>query len=193
MFLLVGLGNPGRQYEQTRHNAGFIALDHMIEQYGLSSMPGKFQAQLWKGTIGEHVVLAIKPQTFMNKSGESVGAAARFYKIPPERVIVFYDDLDLVPGKMRIKCGGGHGGHNGLKDIDRVFGKDYWRVRLGIGHPGDKDRVTGYVLGRLSDAEKSIMDALAQAVARHVPLMLDDQSEKMMTAVAREMQAQEKA
>lgn len=187
--LLVGLGNPGREYASTRHNAGFMALDAIVERYGLSEAGARFHAQCWRGKIDDHGVLAIAPQTFMNRSGVAVGEAAQFYKIPPQRVIVLHDELDLEPGRLRIKCGGGHGGHNGLRDIDRVLGRDYWRVRLGIGHPGDKDRVTGYVLGSLGTAERDTLDNLIDALAVEMPTLLNGHPEKVMSAVAEKVAA----
>lgn len=189
MWLLAGLGNPGKKYAGTRHNAGFDALDALIDRYGLQSSGSKFHAQVWKGSIDGHSVLAVKPQTYMNRSGVSVSEAASFYKIPPEQVIVLYDELDLIPGKMRVKQGGGHGGHNGLKDIDRVLGKAYWRVRLGIGHPGYRDQVTGYVLGQYNTQQRELMEMLCESVTRHFPHLLDGAPEKLMSEVARDMPA----
>ncbi len=188
-YLLVGLGNPGAKYENTRHNAGFMALDACVRDYNLLLQGTKFHADYFKGTIDDKPVIAIKPHTFMNKSGVAVSEAARFFKIPPERIIVFYDDLDLVIGKCRIKKSGGHGGHNGLKDIDHMVGKDYWRVRMGIDRPAHKGQVTSYVLSPFDKDQQPIIDDLSDAIARHVPLMLHQDAEKAMTAIALDMKA----
>lgn len=135
MILLVGLGNPGAEYQFTRHNIGFLSLDTLQEDNHFSPWKEKFKGLVSEGTIGNQKILLLKPQTYMNLSGQSVSLAMQFYKITPENVIVIHDDLDLDPGKVRMKQGGGHGGHNGLRDIDKRIGKNYWRIRLGIGHP----------------------------------------------------------
>jgi peptidyl-tRNA hydrolase, PTH1 family len=188
MFLLAGLGNPTVQYEDTRHNAGAIAVEAIVKTHALQFIGTKFHADAWKGRVGMHEIVAIIPNTFMNRSGIAVGEAARFYRIPPEAVYVLYDDLDLAPCKFRIKQGGGNGGHNGLRDIDRVMPTDYWRLRLGIGRPLHKEQVTSYVLGKFDAEERAAMERLSDAVASQLPLLLDGKSEKMMTAVALAMQ-----
>ena len=184
MFLIAGLGNPGKQYAGHRHNIGFMAVDGLVEAYRLSANGSKFFSECWRGKIDGQEVLAIKPQTFMNRSGIAVGEAARFFKIPPEQVIVLHDELDLLPGKLRVKIGGGHGGHNGLRDIDRVLGLEYWRVRLGIGHPGRKEMVHSHVLSDFSKEEWSLDGPLLDALVRHFPYLLQNAPEKLMTAVA---------
>ena len=135
MLLFVGLGNPGSDYARNRHNAGFIAADRLAQRHGFSDWKAKSGAAVAEGRLGGEKLLLVKPQSFMNKSGGPVGEVARFFKIPPEQVFVFYDEIDLVAGKVRVKRGGGHGGHNGIRDIDRHLGSEYWRVRIGVGRP----------------------------------------------------------
>lgn len=188
MWLLVGLGNIGAQYERTRHNAGFMALDAMIQHYGVQDMGKKFHAQTYKGMIDGVAVIALKPHTLMNRSGISVGEAAAFFKIPPAQVIIIHDDLDLTLAKMRVKCGGGHGGHNGLKDVDRVLGRDYWRVRVGIDRPNHAGQVTSYVLSPFTAEEQQKINDVSDALARTLPWLLHGQAKRMMTDVARIMQ-----
>ena len=147
MKLLVGLGNPGPTYSKNRHNIGFMVIDEVVRTYSFSSPQTKFSSQYFEGVIGGQKIMALKPQTFMNNSGTAVAEAARFYKIPLDEIVVIYDELDLEPGRVRMKKGGGAGGHNGIRSIDQYLGADYYRMRVGIGHPGHKDRVTGHVLG----------------------------------------------
>jgi len=145
--LIVGLGNPGREYADTRHNAGFWCVEAWARKLGATfSLESKYFAELAKIKIGQQDLFLLKPQTYMNLSGKSVHTLANFYKIQPEEILVVHDELDFKPGTTKLKQGGGNGGHNGLKDIDRVIGKNYWRVRIGIGHPGDASKVAGYVL-----------------------------------------------
>lgn len=184
MRLLVGLGNPGTAYSRNRHNIGFMAADEIVRRHGFSGWKSKFQGQLADGTIEGEKVLVLKPGTFMNLSGQSVGAALHFHKIFPEDVFVFYDELDLAPGKMRIKKGGGSGGHNGIKSLDSHITPDYWRIRLGIGHPGHKDRVTGHVLGDFAQADRDWLLKLLDAVADAAALLADGRPEDFMTKVA---------
>jgi PTH1 family peptidyl-tRNA hydrolase len=184
MFLLVGLGNPVPEYEGTRHNAGEMWLREVVARYGLTPAGSKFHGKAWKGKVGSHEVLALFPETYMNRCGISVGEAARFYRIPPENVIVAYDDLDLAPCKFRAKRGGGNGGHNGLRDIDRVLGVEYWRLRLGIGRPEHKAQVTSYVLGRLTPEEAHAMQPFVRVVAEQLPWLLAGDAERMMSEVA---------
>ncbi|WP_417835903.1 aminoacyl-tRNA hydrolase [Thalassospira tepidiphila] len=171
MFLVVGLGNPGSGYAANRHNIGFMAADELVRRYSFGPWRKKFQGQISEGELNGQKVLVLKPETFMNLSGQSVGEVLRFYKIPVEDVIVLHDELDLPPGKLRVKRGGGHGGHNGLRSIDAHCGKEYRRVRLGIGHPGEKSRVHGHVLGDFSKAEQdgwlmTLLDAVAAEFGR---------------------------
>ena len=159
MQLWVGLGNPGAQYAMHRHNVGFMAMDTIAELHGFGPVQKKFQGWLQEGRIGREKVLLLKPATFMNESGRAVGEAMRFYKLDLDALTVFHDELDLAPFKVKVKRGGGTAGHNGLRSIDQHLGADFRRVRLGIGHPGHKDRVTGHVLGNYAKAE---MDDLAE-------------------------------
>lgn len=184
MHLLVGLGNPGARYAYNRHNIGFMALDDIVERHGFQPWRKRFQGQLAEGRVGNARALALKPQTFMNESGRAVGEALRFYKLPSRSVIVFYDELDLAPGRIRVKLGGGAGGHNGIRSIDQHIGKDYWRVRLGIGHPGLKHLVTGYVLNDFAKADETWLDPFLEAVASELPLLLEEGHEAFMSRVA---------
>ncbi|WP_449395116.1 aminoacyl-tRNA hydrolase [Devosia riboflavina] len=171
MKLLVGLGNPGGQYEGNRHNIGFMAVDAIARANGISGWKSKNSGLIAEGSIGPERVLLLKPQTFMNKSGDSVQKVASFYKIEPADIVVFYDELDLAPGKVRVKVGGGNGGHNGLRSIDPQIGLDYKRVRLGIGHPG-KEFVTHHVLGDFAKADKTWLDPLLDDIGRHAGMLL---------------------
>ncbi|HXS41247.1 MAG TPA: aminoacyl-tRNA hydrolase [Stellaceae bacterium] len=184
MRLLVGLGNPGSRYAMNRHNLGFMALDAIAQRYRLAPFRGKFQGALAEGMIGETRVMALKPETFMNASGDSVGAAARFYKIEPGAIAVIHDDIDLVEGKLRVKRGGGDGGHNGLRSIDDAIGPDYWRVRVGVGHPGRKELVEPYVLQNFLAEEKLWLEPLLAAIAEAAPLLVHDDAPGFMTKVA---------
>lgn len=185
MFLVVGLGNPGSGYAGNRHNIGFMAADEIVRRYSFGPWRRKFQGQVAEGDIGGSKVLVLKPETFMNLSGQSVGEVLRFYKIPIEDVIVLHDELDLPPGKLRVKRAGGHGGHNGLRSIDAHCGKDYRRVRLGIGHPGDKARVHGHVLGDFSKSEQNNwLMALLEGVAQEMPRLIKGDESAFMSKVA---------
>jgi PTH1 family peptidyl-tRNA hydrolase len=184
MHLLVGLGNPGAAYSRNRHNIGFMAADEIVRRHGFSAWRNKFQGQLAEGQIDGEKILVLKPQTFMNLSGQSVGEAARFHKIEPENVIVVYDELDLAPGKVRIKQGGGSGGHNGIKSIDQHLGADYWRVRLGIGHPGDKSRVHGHVLSDFHKEDEDWLAALLDAVAKNASFLVGGNHAEFMNKIA---------
>ncbi|TWT03168.1 aminoacyl-tRNA hydrolase [Reyranella sp. CPCC 100927] len=188
MLLLVGLGNPGPRHAAQRHNIGFMAADLIVRRHGFSTWRKRFQGEVAEGTLGGVRALALKPMTYMNDSGQSVGEAVRFHKLDLNDVIVFHDELDLAPGKVRVKTGGGAGGHNGIRDLDAHLGPDYRRVRMGIGHPGHKDLVHGYVLQDFSKAEReSWLPKVLDAVASEAPLMaggtkVDD--EKFMSRVA---------
>ncbi len=185
MLLWVGLGNPEPGMARHRHNIGFLALDVIARRHGFSPWRQRFKGHVAEGMIGGEKILALKPMTYMNASGESVQAAAAFFKIPPSDILVFHDELDLAPGKVRVKRGGGAAGHNGLRSMDQMLGTpDYWRVRLGIGHPGHKARVLGYVLG---DFAKSDMDWLLpclDAVADEAALLATGKTEDFMTRIA---------
>lgn len=173
MRLLIGLGNPGAEYARNRHNIGFMAVDAIVRRHGFSPWRARFHGQCAEGVVGGEKVLALKPETFMNLSGQSAAAALRFFKLTPGDVIVFHDDLDLAPGAVRIKTGGGTGGHNGLKSLDAHIGKEYRRVRIGIGHPGDKNLVTPYVLGNFAKAEQDWLDPLFDAMAADAALLFE--------------------
>ncbi len=185
MRLGVGLGNPEPSMARNRHNIGFMALDTIAIRWGFSPWRQRFKGLVAEGMVGGEKVLGLKPLTYMNVSGESVQAAAAFYKLPVEAVTAFHDELDLVPGKVRVKRGGGAAGHNGLRSMDRSLGTpDYWRVRLGIGHPGNKERVTGHVLGDFGKADTVWLIPLLDAVADAAPLLAAGKPEDFMTKVA---------
>jgi peptidyl-tRNA hydrolase, PTH1 family len=196
--LLVGLGNPGPKYAGNRHNIGFIALDAVARRFGFAPARSRFHGELAAGRIVGREALALKPMTFMNESGRSVAEAARFYKIQPADIIVFHDELDLAAGKVRVKRGGGAAGHNGLRSIDAHLGPDYWRVRLGIGHPGDKRRVLGHVLDDFDELDRQWLDPVLAAVAEQTPLLVAGAAAEFMSRVAlaiappREKSAREK-
>ena len=173
MFLLVGLGNPGTKYAGNRHNIGFMAVDEIVRRHGFSSWRRKYHGEVSEGTLGLEKVLVLKPLTFMNESGQSVGAAIRFLDIEPERVIVIYDEIDLMAGKIRVKLGGGAAGHNGIRSISAHIGPHYTRVRLGVGHPGDKNLVHPHVLSDFAKAEKTWLSPLLDAVAEYAPLLVE--------------------
>jgi peptidyl-tRNA hydrolase, PTH1 family len=166
MILLIGLGNPGGKYANNRHNIGFMALDSIVQRHSFGPWRSKFTAQMCEGTIDGVKVLALKPETFMNESGRSVGAAARFYKIDPEHMVVFHDELDIALAKIKVKIAGGHGGHNGLRSIDAHMGQNYKRIRLGIGHPGSKEKVHNHVLGDFGKAESQEVEKMLEAVSK---------------------------
>lgn len=183
MKLLVGLGNPGGQYEGNRHNIGFMALDAIARAHGITQFRTKHGGLLAEGNIGGEKVILLKPQTFMNRSGDSVQQVAQFYKIAPADIIVLYDELDLAPGKVRVKVGGGNGGHNGLRSIDPQIGLDYKRVRLGIGHPG-KEFVTHHVLGDFAKADQAWLDPLLDAVGKHADMLVKGDDNGFMNKLA---------
>lgn len=185
MFLIVGLGNPGAQYQGNRHNIGFMVVDEIAADHGFSPFRKKFQGLVSEGRIGNAKVILLKPETYMNNSGQSVVAAAKFYKIEPDHIIVFHDELDLEPSKLRVRLGGGNAGHNGLKSIQAHLGSaDYWRVRMGIGHPGDKARVSGYVLSDFAKSEGDWLMDILRACSRHLDLLLNGRESDYMSKVA---------
>ncbi|MGH7099390.1 MAG: aminoacyl-tRNA hydrolase [Stellaceae bacterium] len=186
MRLIVGLGNPGAQYARNRHNIGFMTAEAIARRHGFTPFRNRFKGEVAEGTIAGARRLLLKPQTFMNLSGESVGAAARFFKLAPEEVVVIHDELDLRPGKLRVKRGGGNAGHNGLRSIDAHLGPDYWRVRIGIGHPGIRDLVLPYVLQNFpaEEAEEWVAPLVAAAAAA-IGLLLSGAPDAFMSEVAR--------
>lgn len=187
MQLFVGLGNPGAKYAGNRHNIGFMAVEAIASAHGFGPWRAKFQGLVSEGVLGGEKVILLKPETFMNLSGQSVGEAARFYKIAPEAVSVFHDELDLAPGKLRVKRGGGHAGHNGLRSIIAHIGAEFQRVRLGIGHPGHKDRVAAYVLQDFARAEAGWLDDLLRGIAEGAPWLARGKPDRFQTAVAQRM------
>ena len=185
MLLWVGLGNPEPGMARQRHNIGFMAVDAIARRHGFSPWRRRFKGLVAEGNVGRERVMALKPLTYMNGSGESVQPAAAFFKLPPEAITAFHDELDLAPGKVRVKRGGGAAGHNGLRSMDRQLGTpDYWRVRLGIGHPGHKDRVTGHVLGDFSKDDAKWLPELLDAVADAAPILAEGQAEAFMSKIA---------
>ncbi len=180
--LIVGLGNPGREYETTRHNVGFWWVDELARKDNLSfRSEAKFHGLAARGQVHGHEVALLKPQTFMNLSGRAVGAMAQFYKILPAEILVVHDELDLQPGIARLKMGGSHGGHNGLKDIIAQLGtKDFWRLRLGIGHPGDRAEVVNYVLNDPRTDERELIEEAMQQSLHVAPLVVEGKVEAAM-------------
>jgi len=177
MLLFVGLGNPGTKYKNNRHNIGFMAVDEIVHRHNFSVPKSQFQGLISEGRFGSKKILVLKPQTYMNLSGQSVSEAARFYKISPEDIFVFYDELDIPAAKVKFKTGGGNAGNNGLRNIDQHIGKDYHRIRIGIGHPGHKDRVTGHVLGDFAKSDYQWLKPLLDAVAYAAPKLTDQTGE----------------
>ena len=184
MKLIVGLGNPGGKYARNRHNIGFMALDRIAADHGFSAWKSKHQGVIAEGRFGSDRVVLLKPETYMNKSGDSVGAAMRFYKLDPGDVIVLHDEIDLAPGKVRWKIGGGHAGHNGLRSIHAHIGADYARVRLGVGHPGHKDAVPGYVLRDFPKADDAWLDDVLRGCSDGAAELARGDGPKFMNAVA---------
>ncbi|MBY6157928.1 aminoacyl-tRNA hydrolase [Pseudooceanicola nitratireducens] len=184
MQLFVGLGNPGGKYAANRHNIGFMAMDRIADDHGFAPWRSKFQAEVSEGVLNGEKTILLKPMTFMNLSGQSVGEAMRFYKLAPGDVTVFHDELDLAPGKLKVKMGGGHAGHNGLRSIHQHIGAEYQRVRLGIGHPGHKDKVAPYVLSDFAKAEQGWLDDLMRGIADGAGQLAKGDPAKFMNAVA---------
>jgi PTH1 family peptidyl-tRNA hydrolase len=186
MRLIVGLGNPGRPYARNRHNIGFMAAEAIARRHGFAAFRSRFKGELAEGVVAGERCLLLCPQTFMNLSGESVLAAMSFYKIAPGEIVVIHDELDLRPGKVRVKRGGGNAGHNGLRSIDAMIGADYWRIRIGIGHPGVRELVHPYVLQNFpADEMRLWVLPLVDAVAETIPLLVDGVPDAFMSEVAR--------
>ena len=186
MLLLVGLGNPGQEYAGNRHNIGAMAVDEIIRCYGFSAPRTRSRPQgvFSEGLIDGTKITVLKPLTYMNDSGKAVRDAMRYWRLEPNDIFVLHDELDLAPAKVRAKLGGGHAGHNGLRSIDSHIGKDFWRVRLGVGHPGDKGRVTGHVLRDFSKADKQWLSPVLDAVADAIPLLLKGDGAAFTSRVA---------
>ncbi len=185
MLLLVGLGNPGPEHEKNRHNIGFMAVDEIVRRHSFGAWRARFHALVAEGRLADRKVLAMKPTTFMNESGRAVAEAVRWYKLAPGDVLVIHDELDLTLGKVRLKYGGGHAGHNGLRSIIAHIGSDFARLRLGIGHPGRKDKVHGYVLSDFAKPERPAVRRLVEAIAEAAPMLVDaGQHNAFMTRIA---------
>ena len=184
MQLWVGLGNPGPKHAMERHNVGFMAVDTIADVHGFGAVRKQFQGWTQEGRVGGAKVLLLKPATYMNDSGRAIGEALRFYKLGVDALTVFHDELDLAPFKVKVKTGGGAAGHNGLRSTDQHLGPDYRRVRLGIGHPGHKDRVTGYVLGNYAKAEIDPLADMLGAVAGEAAWLADGDDVRFMNDVA---------
>lgn len=188
MQLWVGLGNPGPKYAMHRHNVGFMAVDTIAEMHDFGPIQKKFQGWMQDGRIGGERVILLKPATYMNESGRSVGEALRFYKLDLSALTVFHDELDLAPFKVKVKQGGGTAGHNGLRSIDKHLGADFRRIRLGIGHPGRKDRVTGYVLGNFAKSEIDDLATMLGAIGAEADWLAKGDDARFMSDVALRMQ-----
>lgn len=189
MLLWVGLGNPEPAMARHRHNIGFMAVDRIAAHHGFGPWRARFKGWTAEGNVGGERIIALKPGTYMNASGESVQAAAGFFKLPAGAITAFHDELDLAPGKVRVKLGGGAAGHNGLRSMDRMLGTpEYWRVRLGIGHPGHKERVTGHVLGDFAKVDQEWLATLLDALAEQAKLLAAGKPEEFMTRVALQTQ-----
>jgi len=184
MLIFAGLGNPGAKYQANRHNIGFMAIDAIHRKHPFGPWNKKFKAEISEGELDGQKVLLMKPQTFMNLSGEAVGDAMRFYKLTPADITVFHDELDLPAAKVKVKVGGGHGGHNGLKSIDAHCGRDYRRVRLGIGHPGVKDMVHNHVLGDFAKVDQSWLEPLLDDIAINAALLFTGDGSQFMNKLA---------
>lgn len=184
MKLFIGLGNPGVKHAQNRHNVGFMAVDTIARDHGFSPWRIKFSSEIAEGRLGAEKVVLVKPQTFMNRSGQAVGEVLRFYKLEPSDITVFHDEIDLAPGKCRVKDGGGHAGHNGLRSIHDHIGPHYSRVRIGVGHPGHKDRVAGYVLHDFAAADSDWLDALLNGISDGAEALASGEGARFANAVA---------
>ena len=184
MKLFVGLGNPGAKYARNRHNIGYMAVDRIASDHGFSPWRSKFQGVLCEGRLGTEKVTLLKPETYMNNSGQSVGEAMRFFKLDPQDIVVFHDEIDLAPAKLRIKEGGGHAGHNGLRSLDAHVGPDYVRVRMGVGHPGRKEAVAGYVLHDFAKADEDWVEDMLRGLSDGAAQLAAGDWGKAMNAVA---------
>ncbi len=193
MLIIAGLGNPGSKYASHRHNIGFMAVDEIARRHAFSPWKNKFSSQLTEGKLGSEKTLLLKPQTMMNLSGQAIGEAMRFYKLDASGVLVLYDELDLAPAKTRFKTGGGAGGHNGIKSIISHIGKDFTRLRLGIGHPGHKDKVTNHVLGDFAKADHQWLEPLLQAIGENAELLATGEHSSFMNKLALAVQGEEKS
>lgn len=185
MKLFVGLGNPGRSYAKHRHNVGFMAVEAIAGRFDFAAWKSRFSGDVSDGRVGDTRVLILKPQTYMNESGRAVAEAARYLKIAPEDVFVFYDEIDLAPGKLKVKTGGGNAGHNGLRSVTQHFDNDYQRVRIGVGHPGQKDQVANYVLSNFAKTDKAWLEPMLDEIARASPHLAAGDQARFLSEVAR--------
>lgn len=189
MLILSGQGNPGEKYAKNRHNAGFLVLDEIHAAYGFQPWRSKFESEIAEGVVGSGAartkILLIKPQTFYNESGRAVAKAVQFYKLAAENVVVLHDEIDLAPGRMRLKQGGGHSGNNGIRSMISHLGENFRRIRIGIGHPGDKSKVMPYVLSDFSKADHDWFDPLAKAISDALPFLTENNDERFQTEVMR--------
>jgi PTH1 family peptidyl-tRNA hydrolase len=190
MLLLVGLGNPGSQYARHRHNVGFLALDTIHNRHGFAPWRHRFKAETSEGRLGNTKCLLIKPQTYMNESGRAVGEAARFYKIDPLQIVVVHDEVDLPPGKFRMKAGGGVAGHNGLKSVRAAVGDNFRRLRIGIGHPGHREAVPHYVLHDFAKADRTWLVPLLDAIGEHAPLLAEEKDSTFANRINEALRAE---
>ena len=187
MKLFVGLGNPGGEYAKNRHNVGFMAVDEIARAHGFGPWKRKFQGVAADGEMGGEKILLLKPETYMNESGRAVGEAARFLKIAEKDIVVFYDEIDLAPAKLKVKTGGGNAGHNGLRSISAHLGNDYVRVRIGVGHPGVKELVARWVLSDFAKADQAWLAPLLEAIAKAAPRLARNDPSRFLTDVAKEL------
>lgn len=185
MKLFVGLGNPGSEYARNRHNVGFMAVEAIARAHGFGPWKRKFHGLAADGELGGEKVLLLKPETYMNESGRSVGEAARFLKIPLADIVVFYDEIDLAPGKLKVKTGGGNAGHNGLRSLSAHLGNDYVRVRIGVGHPGVKELVARWVLSDFAKADQDWLEPMLEAIATAAPRLVANDQSRFLTDVAK--------
>jgi PTH1 family peptidyl-tRNA hydrolase len=193
MKLIVGLGNPGEEHARNRHNIGFMAVERIAASHGFPAWRKRFQGLATEGEIGGERCLLLKPQTYVNESGRSVGEAVRFLKIPIGDVIVVYDEIDLAPGRIKVKTGGGNAGHNGLRSLSAHLDNDFVRVRIGVGHPGSKDAVARYVLNDFAKSERAWVDAMLGAIAEAAPFLAKGDSSRFLTTVALRLDGEEEA
>jgi PTH1 family peptidyl-tRNA hydrolase len=183
MFLFVGLGNIGTEYENTRHNIGFIVVDKIIDKYNFVKSSTRFHSEIWTGNINNEKILISKPQTFMNNSGLAISKIANFYKISLKNIYVFHDDMDILIEKIRFKVGGSAGGHNGIKSIDEMLGKDYNRIRIGVGRPEYKDNVVKFVLGKFTEVEKKLVDDVGNKITENIELLLSNKKDLFLNKI----------
>ncbi len=184
MLLIFGLGNPGAGHADNRHNVGFMAVDKIVRRHGLSGARARFKSETFDGVIAGAKVMVLKPTTFMNNSGDAVGAAMRYYKLTPADLVVIHDELDLDAGRVKVKAGGGSAGHNGIRSIAAHIGPDFHRLRIGIAHPGDKQAVIGHVLNNFAKSDKAWLDPMLDAIAEAIPLLVGGDAPGFMTRVA---------